>query len=199
MIKKAIIGLGNPGNQYKKTRHNVGFMLLDKLAERLTDGLKWQKKFDAEMIKLTLDNKEIILLKPMTYMNNSGVSVRKMAQFFKVLPKDIMVVHDDLDLENARIKIKQGGSNGGHNGLKSIDQNIGSDYLRIRIGVGHPRIKEMVSSYVLSDFTNNEMLDIMASIDFIIDNIKYIMDNNDESLNELQAAFGDFFKQLTGK
>lgn len=199
MTIKAIVGLGNPGNQYKKHRHNVGFMLLDKLLEKLASDLNWQKKFDGEMVKLNLDNKEIILLKPMNYMNNSGIAVRKMAQFFKVLPQNIIVVHDDIDLENARIKIKQNGGNGGHNGLKSIDQNIGSNYFRIRIGVGHPGRKELVSSYVLSDFSSSERIDIEKAMDYIIDNIKSIMENNSDSLNKLQVAFGDFFKQLKGK
>ena len=147
---KLFVGLGNPGERYKLTRHNVGFMVLDKLIKKSTvEG--WDKKFDSFFNKIIIDQKSIILLKPLTFMNVSGHAVQKVKNFYGIDPNNIVIIHDDIDLELGKIKLKKGGGDGGHNGLKSIIKLIGSEFNRIRIGVGRPE-KINVSSYVLNDF-----------------------------------------------
>lgn len=152
-----IVGLGNPGRQYEGNRHNVGFMAVDALAR------KWkftgpQNKFNAEVFSGSVNGQKIILLKPQTYMNESGRSVQPAAAFYKIPLDQVLVIHDELDLLPGQIRIKKGGGAGGHNGLRSIDQICGSpDYHRLRFGIGHPGRKEMVHSYVLSDFTADEL------------------------------------------
>ena len=134
-----ITGLGNPGREYENTRHNVGFMVVDLLARR--HGTSFQSKFKAELGQSLIARESAVLLKPQTFMNLSGQSVQPAMAFFKISLEHIVVIHDDLDLELGQIKIKRGGSHGGHNGLKSIDGLIGKEYLRLRAGIGHPRAK----------------------------------------------------------
>ncbi len=133
-----IVGLGNPGPDYEKTRHNVGFMVIDALAARQRD-VKFQNKFKGDLAQLSIGGDSVLLLKPLTFMNLSGQSVQAAMAFFKVALDHIVVVHDDLDLQLGQIKLKSGGSAAGHNGLKSIDAHIGPNYLRVRAGIGHPR------------------------------------------------------------
>ena len=142
-----IIGLGNPGNEYAGTRHNIGFMAVDAIATRL--GLPvFKRKF-----KGMITGKDCLILKPLTFMNLSGESVGEAMRFHKLKPENIIVFHDDLDLQPGQVKIKQGGGSGGHNGLKSIDEHIGPDYWRVRLGIGHPGVKgDAVLNYVLSPF-----------------------------------------------
>ena len=152
---KLFVGLGNPGERYKLTRHNVGFMVLDKLIKQLSvEG--WDKKFDSFFNKIIIDQKNMILLKPLTFMNISGHAVQKVKNFYGIDPNNIVIIHDDIDLELGKIKLKKGGGDGGHNGLKSIIKLIGSEFNRIRIGVGRPE-KINVSSYVLNDFREEEV------------------------------------------
>lgn len=151
-----LIGLGNPGKSYAANRHNVGFMALDEIAARHGFS-RFSKKFQAEISEGTLDGRKLILLKPLTYMNLSGESVAAAARFHKIPPENIIVFHDELDLPPCKIRVKKGGGNGGHNGLKSIDAHIGKDYWRVRIGISHPGDKDQVSDYVLSDFSKAEM------------------------------------------
>ena len=147
-----IVGLGNPGSEYDHTRHNIGFMALDEIADAAGAGSAWKKKFKGLMAAPS--GSGFILLKPQTYMNLSGESVAEAMRFHKLEPKSIIVFHDDLDLQPGQIKIKQGGGAGGHNGLKSIDQHIGQDYWRVRLGIGHPGIKgDVVTNYVLGGFS----------------------------------------------
>ncbi len=148
-------GLGNPGPKYQNTRHNVGFMVIDELIE-LTQAQKASSSFSGELYKFQ-DN---FLLKPLTYMNLSGESVAKVAHFYKIPTTDIVVIHDDLDLPFGAIRIKRGGGHGGHNGLRSIDQHVGKEYIRIRIGIGKPQHKSEVASYVLSDFSSEEQQEL---------------------------------------
>jgi len=149
---KLIVGLGNPGPTYHYNRHNIGFLVIDNLVKELNANTISNKKFFGELFK----SKDILLLKPTTFMNLSGKSVAAVASFYKIEPKDILVIHDDIDLPFGAIKIKRGGGHGGHNGLKSIDSLISKEYNRLRIGVGKPPIKAQVASYVLSDFNKSE-------------------------------------------
>ena len=150
-----ICGLGNPGKKYINTRHNLGFLLIDKLLENYK--FKLIKSNDkSDLYKGSIGDYTCILLKPMTYMNLSGSSVLEVMNFYKIKKSKLYVLHDDIDLKIGKIKIKIGGGNGGHNGLKSIDASIGKDYLRLRIGIGHPGNKNLVSNYVLKKFSKDE-------------------------------------------
>ena len=150
-----ICGLGNPGKKYINTRHNLGFLLIDKLLQNYKFKLiKSNNK--RELYKGSIGDHACILLKPMTYMNLSGSSVLEVMNFYKIKKSKLYVLHDDIDLKIGKIKIKIGGGNGGHNGLKSIDASIGKDYLRLRIGIGHPGNKNLVSNYVLKKFSKDE-------------------------------------------
>lgn len=156
-----LVGLGNPGVQYENTRHNVGFSVIDLIAG--TNGCSAFKKISplGEITSFTKDNRKIILARPLTFMNLSGRAVRFLSDFYKIPLQNIYIFHDDLDLELGRIKIKKGGGNGGHNGLKSIDELCGKDYWRIRIGIGRPMEKSAIVGYVLGKFdkTQTEILD----------------------------------------
>lgn len=143
-----IVGLGNPSQQYANNRHNIGFMVLDSLASNLSLTFKEDKSFKSCIAK----DSDLILCKPTTFMNLSGEAVQIVKNYFKI--ETIFVVHDDLDLSFGELRFKIGGGNGGHNGLKSIDKLCGSEYYRARCGIGRPEKKEMVASYVLSDFTS---------------------------------------------
>jgi len=148
-----IVGLGNPGSQYEKNRHNVGFMVVDILIDRLSPQPISKKSFKGQLFK----SGEILLLKPTTFMNRSGESVQAVASFYKIPLENIIVIHDDLDLALGAIRIKKGGGHGGHNGLRSIDASLGREYLRVRVGIGRPSSKEEVVGYVLSDFSPKEL------------------------------------------
>jgi len=145
-----IVGLGNPGDEYAFTRHNIGFLAVDALAESLKAGT-WKKKFKG--LTASCGEPSLLFLKPQTYMNLSGEAVAEAARFHKIPLEHIIVFHDDLDLLPAQVKVKQGGGHGGHNGLKSIDAHIGKDYWRVRLGIGHPGEKgEVVTNHVLGSF-----------------------------------------------
>ena len=156
-----IVGLGNPGKQYEKNRHNVGFMVVDELIRRLNPSPIQKSSFQGLLFK----SGDTLLLKPQTYMNLSGKSVQAVKNFYKIQNEHIIVIHDDLDLGLGALRFKRGGSSGGHNGLKSIDEHIGSDYLRVRFGIGRPKHKSEVISYVLSDFTPKELACIRPRIE----------------------------------
>ncbi|MFZ4762338.1 MAG: aminoacyl-tRNA hydrolase [Alphaproteobacteria bacterium] len=150
-----IVGLGNPGNNYARTRHNIGFMLVDKLAEHY-GAAPFKARFSGLWSEIKIDQQKLYLFKPQQFMNCSGPPVAEAAKFFKFSPATVLVVHDELDIPPATLKMKQGGGSGGHNGLKSLDAHFGKDYWRLRLGIGHPRHKDMVSGYVLSPFANDE-------------------------------------------
>ncbi len=145
-----IVGLGNPGDKYAGNRHNIGFMVIDRLIERLEARDVSKSAFEGECYKA----KNYLLLKPGTYMNNSGKSVLAVKNFFK--PEDVIVIHDELDLNFGGVKMKRGGGHGGHNGLRSLDEYIGKGYIRLRMGIGKPEHKSQVISHVLSDFNEEE-------------------------------------------
>ena len=149
------VGLGNPGSSYAKNRHNVGFMALDYLAEayRFAD---WRQTKPAAETSGLVGTTKIRLLKPLSYMNRSGLPVAQMAKYYDIAPENILVFHDDIDLGAGKIRVKQGGGHGGHNGLRDIDRHIGKEYWRVRIGVGRPDGRQDVDKWVLSDFNKQE-------------------------------------------
>lgn len=149
---KLFVGLGNPGKKYANNRHNVGFMALDEIAGLPSFG-SWRTKFQGQVCEGNLANEKVVLLKPETFMNLSGQSVGEAARFYKTPVCDVVVFHDEIDLVPGKCRVKQGGGHAGHNGLRSIHQHIGPDYVRVRIGVGHPGNKEQVPAYVLHDFS----------------------------------------------
>src|SRR5579862_6672620 len=152
-----VVGLGNPGREYARNRHNVGHMVADELARR--HGATWKGKFSGQLADVRIDDHKVALLKPETFMNDSGRSVRAAAAFFKVEPDAILVVHDESDLERGRLQARLGGGLAGHNGLRSVAQHLGtSDFLRLRVGVGRPERGDPrpLADYVLSDFEPHE-------------------------------------------
>ncbi len=161
---KLFVGLGNPGLEYASNRHNVGFMAVDAIAEKHGFG-PWKKKFQGFAADGEIAGERILLLKPQTYMNESGRSVGEASRFLKIALADIVVFYDEIDLAPGKVRVKQGGGHAGHNGLRSIHAHIGEDYARVRLGIGHPGHKDRVAAYVLSDFAKAEepMLDDLLS------------------------------------
>ncbi len=162
---RLIVGLGNPGSDYSNTRHNAGFWFVDELANKYKTNLANESKFFGVLGKFNYKNRDIYLLKPQTYMNLSGKSVLALANFYKILPSEIIVIHDELDFAPGVARFKLGGGNGGHNGLKNIDSVIGKDYFRLRLGIGHPGDRNKVADYVLKKPLLNEKISIDNSID----------------------------------
>ncbi|MGO4666455.1 aminoacyl-tRNA hydrolase [Bosea sp. 2YAB26] len=148
-------GLGNPGARYARNRHNIGFMAVETIA-RTYRASPWRSRFQGEACEATIGNEKVILLKPQTYMNESGRAVGEAARFFKIAPADVIAFHDELDLAPAKLRVKLGGGNAGHNGLRSMTAAIGNDYRRVRMGIGHPGDKALVHAYVLNDFGKAE-------------------------------------------
>ncbi|MBA4284203.1 MAG: aminoacyl-tRNA hydrolase [Xanthomonadaceae bacterium] len=146
---RAIVGLGNPGPEYERTRHNTGFWFVDLLADAHHGSFRHEAKFKGDLARIRIGGDEVLLLKPQTYMNKSGDAIQPLAAFYKLEPADILVAHDELDLPVGTMKLKRAGGHGGHNGLRSVHQHLGPDYLRLRIGIGHPGTKEQVLGYVL--------------------------------------------------
>ena len=165
---KLFVGLGNPGPQYAGNRHNIGFMAVERIADRYRFPA-WRRKFNGYATEGEIDGSRVLLLKPETFMNDSGRSVGEAARFLKIDIADIVLFHDELDLDAGRLKVKVGGGNAGHNGLRSTTAHIGNEYTRVRIGIGHPGSKDAVTHYVLGDFAKSEaewvdvMLDALAA------------------------------------
>jgi peptidyl-tRNA hydrolase, PTH1 family len=152
---KLLVGLGNPGEKYARNRHNVGFMALQTIAKEYRFPA-WKKRFGGMAAEGEIAGEKCLLLMPLTYMNDSGRSVGEAARFLKLATSDIIVVHDEIDLAPAKLKVKTGGGVAGHNGLRSITQHLDNEYVRVRIGVGHPGSKDAVHHYVLGDFHKSE-------------------------------------------
>ncbi|MCL1632466.1 aminoacyl-tRNA hydrolase [Sporolactobacillus sp. CPB3-1] len=162
---KVIVGLGNPGSEYAHTRHNIGFEVIDSISGQ--SGIHLQKnKFNALFGKGTVNGETLLLVKPLTYMNASGEAVAPLLRFFKVTAGDLLVIHDDMDLPVGKIRLRQKGSSGGHNGIKSIIQHIKTqEFARIKVGIGHPQhTRESVVRYVLQGFSNDEQILIDSAI-----------------------------------
>lgn len=178
-----IVGLGNPGNQYARNRHNIGFMAVDVMCELHGRFGAAKNKFTAELFDGTIDNEKAVLMKPLTFMNLSGQSVGEAARFYKVAPENIVVIHDDLDLEQFKTRIKKGGGHGGHNGLKSIDAHLGSqDYWRIRIGISHPGDKADVTNHVLGNFAKADEDNLATLLACLSDNIALMISGKPDTL-----------------
>jgi PTH1 family peptidyl-tRNA hydrolase len=160
------VGLGNPGSQYEKNRHNVGFMAVSRIVENHNFS-PWKNKFRGSISNGLLRNQKIIILKPNTFMNLSGQSVGEVIRFYKIPSSKVIVFHDEIDFPLGKLKFKSGGGHAGHNGLRSISEHIGSDYIRIRIGVGHPGNKNAVANYVLGDFSKVEQETITQILEVI--------------------------------
>ena len=169
------VGLGNPTPNSENNRHNIGFKLIDALNQKF--GLSKQKpKFKGLLTTGNIENKKIYAIKPLTFMNNSGICIRELIEYFKIGSEDIIVFHDDLDIEFGKVKAKFGGSSAGHNGIESIDKFIGKDYSRVRIGIGRPKIKTDVSDHVLKNFDEDEMIQLEKITNNIIDSISILID-----------------------
>ncbi len=181
-----ICGLGNPGNKYKYTRHNVGFLLLDFIADEERFAFQKEKRFKGLGFKGKLNKEDAFYLMPETFMNLSGDSVLPVVSFFKLHPQNVIVIHDDVDLPFGTIKLKMGGGSGGHNGLKSIQSKIGNNFVRIRIGIGRPKNPHMdTADYVLQPFSREEMTEIPDLLYKSIDMIKYFVEHGlEKSMNQ---------------
>lgn len=181
-----IVGLGNPGNRYRATRHNIGFMVLEKLAAKLELDLS-QKSFNALWGKGKIASKNVILAMPQTYMNLSGNAVRQLNAFFKTDLSNLMVIHDDLDLSFGSVRLKTGGGNAGHKGLASIEENLGSsEFMRIRLGIGKPVDKSRIEGYVLEPFGKEELSVLPEIIQWAADAATEIV------LSGMQTAIGNY-------
>jgi PTH1 family peptidyl-tRNA hydrolase len=153
---RLIVGLGNPGTRYIRNRHNIGFVIANAIARR--HGFSaYRDRFKGELAEGTVAGEKRLLLKPQTFMNDSGESVLAAMSFYKIRPEEILVIHDELDLRPGKVRVKRGGGSAGHNGLRSIDALVGPDYWRLRIGIGHPGVKELVHPYVLQNFPDEEV------------------------------------------
>ena len=185
---RLLVGLGNPGARYVGNRHNIGFMALEAIARRHGIG-PWRRRFQGVAAEGPLAGERVILLLPGTFMNDSGLAVAEAAHFYKIGAGDIVVFHDEIDLPPAKVRVKTGGGIAGHNGLRSISFHVGNDYRRVRIGVGHPGVKELVYNHVLSDFAKAERPWVEAVCDIIADNAGLIAKGDDASFqNKVHLA-----------
>ena len=181
-----IVGLGNPGSEYEDTRHNAGFWFMDTLARQQHAFFKSEKKFHGEVAKFSRGGEDVWLLKPDTYMNNSGQAVQALARFFKIGIENILVVHDDLDLDAGIARLKQGGGHGGHNGLRDIISKLGGNgFQRLRLGIGHPGDKSKVTGHVLKKTSSEDRIAIENAIDAALKQLPTILDG------DLQKAMND--------
>ncbi len=192
-----IVGLGNPGLQYSHTRHNVGFLCADRIAFYLGFPT-FKEKFESLITERNFDANKIIIQKPQTYMNLSGKSVMQITSFYKIHSEDIVVIHDDIDLDPFDVRIKFSGGHGGHNGLRNIDESIGKNYWRIRIGVGRPPSKLEVSNYVLSNFYPDELTKLQSIFDIISKHIASFMLSSDKQKEsqDITSSIKEYIKSI---
>jgi len=182
------VGLGNPGQRYAGNRHNIGFMAVQAIARR-HEFKPWRRKFQGLALEGALAGERLLLLLPGTYMNESGRAVQDAARFYKLTPADIVVFHDEVDLPAGKLRVKTGGSDAGHNGLRSITEHIGSDYKRVRIGVGKNYPKGRAELYVLQDFAKGEWPWVEALCEVIADNAGLLAEGKDASFqNKVHLA-----------
>ena len=177
------VGLGNPGEKHKNNRHNVGFMALDCLSAFHKFG-RSRTKFLGRTAMGSLDDRKLISFKPQTFMNESGRAVREASNFYKIGPERIIVFHDELDLPFGQVRVKKGGGHAGHNGLKSIDENIGTDYFRIRIGISHPGEKEKVTGHVLGDLSKEDAGTLQKILTSIAENISTLIEGDEKKFQK---------------
>ncbi len=176
-----IVGLGNPGPEYEATRHNAGFWFVDALARRAGASFRTEGRFHGECVRAQLGGKSVWLLKPATYMNRSGLSVAALANYYKVPREAILVVHDELDLPPGTVRLKQGGGHGGHNGLRDLHKALGgNDYMRLRVGIGHPGHASEVVNYVLHRPGREELAAIEDALSAAEDVVPYLLEGEDQ-------------------
>lgn len=175
---KLFVGLGNPGEKYRANRHNIGFLAVEHVADRQGFG-PWRRKFQGLVSEGTLGGERVTLLKPETYMNESGRSVGEAQRFLKIELADVYVFHDELDLAPTKIKVKTGGGNAGHNGLRSLTAHIGNEYKRVRLGIGHPGSKDVVIHHVLNDFAKSDREWVNALLDAVADSAPHLARGDD--------------------
>jgi peptidyl-tRNA hydrolase, PTH1 family len=188
---RIIVGLGNPGPEHLVTRHNAGFWLVDLLARRHGGEFRDYRKYSGETARITIDEHELVLLKPTTYMNRSGLSVRQISDFYKVAPEAILVAHDELDLPVGTVRLKQGGGHGGHNGLRDTIAHIGEEFWRLRLGIGHPGNKAEVIDYVLTRAPRAEEDLILETISTTADVMPLLLEQGAErAMTRLHSRVG---------
>ena len=185
---RLFVGLGNPGSKYAHNRHNIGFMAVDEIARR-HGFTPWRRRFQGMTSEGSLDQVKVVLLLPGTFMNESGRAVQEAANFFKLAVDDVVVFQDELELPPAKLRVKVGGGIAGHNGLRSISAHIGNDYRRVRLVIGHPGVKELVHSYVLSDFSKADRPWVEALCSVIADNAGVLANGKDSTFqNKVHLA-----------
>ncbi|MGO9037822.1 MAG: aminoacyl-tRNA hydrolase [Steroidobacteraceae bacterium] len=188
---RLIVGLGNPGPEHQATRHNAGFWFVDELARRHGGEFRDYRKYSGETARLNIGGEEIVLLKPTTYMNRSGLSIRQLSQFYKIAADDILVAHDELDLPVGTVRLKHGGGHGGHNGLRDTVAHIGETFWRLRLGIGHPGNKTDVIDYVLTRAPRSEEDLIMEAVKLAVDCIPLLLEEGAErAMTKLHSRAG---------
>jgi len=173
-----LVGLGNPGGEYARNRHNIGFMAVDEIVRRHSFG-SFHAKFQGALAEGRIGSTKVLALKPLTYMNESGRCVAAAANFYKIPAADVLVIHDELDLEAAKLRLKAGGGHAGHNGLRSIHAHLGEGYRRLRLGIGHPGDKAKVTSHVLKDFAKSDRQWLEPLLASVADHIGLAIEGDD--------------------
>ena len=190
------VGLGNPGERYVGNRHNIGFMAVQAIARR-HEIAPWRRKFQGVAVEGAIGAEKLLLLLPGTFMNESGRAVAEAVNFYKLTPGQVVVFHDEAELSPGKVRLKLGGGNAGHNGLRSISEHIGNDYHRVRLGIGHPGDKKLMENYVLQDFAKDEKSWVEALCDIVADNVALLIEGKDSTFqNKVHLAmdakgFGD--------
>jgi len=172
-----IAGLGNPEDRYAQTLHNAGFWFVDELARQAGTQFRYEKRFDAELCKIELAGADVWLMKPQSYMNLSGGPVRSMLDYYRLTANELLVAHDEIDLQPGTVRLKQGGGHGGHNGLRDVMQHCGKDFMRLRLGVGHPGHKDQVTNYVLKRASGDVEAAILQNINEAADVMLLLADD----------------------
>ena len=190
------VGLGNPGERYVGNRHNIGFMAVQAIARR-HEIAPWRRKFQGVAVEGAIGAEKLLLLLPGTFMNETGRAVAEAVNFYKLTPGQVVVFHDEAELSPGKVRLKLGGGNAGHNGLRSISEHIGNDYHRVRLGIGHPGDKKLMENYVLQDFAKDEKSWVEALCDIVADNVALLIEGKDSTFqNKVHLAmdakgFGD--------
>ncbi|MFC1673300.1 aminoacyl-tRNA hydrolase [Pseudomonadota bacterium] len=173
-----VVGLGNPGEKYARNRHNIGFMAADEIVRRHSFS-PYRSKFQGEVAEGKIGTEKVLVLKPQTFMNESGRSVQELVTFYKIAPEDILVLHDELDLAPGKLRVKRGGGHAGHNGLRSIHAHVGEGYGRVRLGIGHPGHRDRVTGHVLKDFAKADQDWLVPILDAVADYIDLVIAEKD--------------------
>jgi peptidyl-tRNA hydrolase, PTH1 family len=182
------VGLGNPGSRYIGNRHNIGFMVVQAVARRF-DISPWRRRFQGVAVEGTIAEERVLLLLPGTFMNESGRAVAEATNFYKLEPANVIVFHDEAELPPGKVRLKLGGGNAGHNGLRSISEHIGNDYRRVRLGIGHPGDKNLMEQYVLQDFAKSEWPWVEALCETVAEHVALLIEGKDSSFqNKIHLA-----------